>query len=167
MVFSDLGPFYFGNALHLTPDVFGIYISASGFGYLLGTFITPRVMAWVGLDKTMLGGLWIALIGCGLLVMSIFFTIFTAVLVCFAMGIYFLGASLTWGTSTSKALQCFAHIRGAASAVRGIILTSAAALGGLVGSRLDYSTLMPLVLFLLLMVAGAIVMFYLDPKEQP
>jgi DHA1 family bicyclomycin/chloramphenicol resistance-like MFS transporter len=165
--FLTLGPFYFGNTLELSPDVFGIYITISGTGYILGTYLTPRIMTWVGLDKTMLVGMWFALMGCAYLSLNISVGLNSAIYVCFAIGLFFFGASLAWGPSTAKALQCFDHIRGSASAVRGLILTSAATFGGFVGSRLDYSTLIPLIVFLLIMTAGSILMFYLGPKEQP
>jgi DHA1 family bicyclomycin/chloramphenicol resistance-like MFS transporter len=164
--FLTLGPFYFGNTLELSPDVFGIYITISGLGYILGTFLTPRVMEWVGLDKTMLVGMWFALLGCAHLVLIVIMNVTSPIFLCFAIGLFCFGASMAWGPSTSKALQCFEHIRGAASAVRGLILTTAATFGGFVGSRLDYSTLIPLIIFLIIMTVGSLWMFYLGPKEE-
>ena len=164
--FITLGPFYFANVLDLTPDVFGIYFTMIGSGYILGTLLTPRIMDRVGLENTIVVGVLIAICGCGVLAISLLLSLTGAFFVCLAIGLYFLGASLTWGPSTSRALQCFDHIRGAASAVRGIILNSAAALGGLAGSRLDYQTLLPLLCLLLLTAIGAIVMFYIGPRQQ-
>lgn len=164
--FITLGPFYFANVLDLTPDVFGIYITMIGAGYILGTFLTPRIMDRVGLDNTILVGVLVAIFGCAILGMGILFSISGSLLVCLAIGFYFLGASLTWGPSTSKALQCFDHIRGSASAVRGIILNTAAFLGGLIGSRIDYRTLGPLLIFLILMAVAASAMYYFSPQKQ-
>jgi DHA1 family bicyclomycin/chloramphenicol resistance-like MFS transporter len=163
--FITLGPFYFANVLNQTSDVFGFYITLCGVGYVLGTILTPRIMDRVGLENTIIVGVLIAVVGCGVLGISLLLSLSDALVVCISIGVFFLGASITWGPSTSRALQCFDNIRGSASAVRGIILNIACFLGGLVGSHLDYITLIPLFFFLLLMAMGSTLMFYLGPRQ--
>lgn len=163
--FITMGPFYFANVLNLSPEVFGFYLTLIASGYIVGTLLTPRVMDYVGLENTILVGVVTAIAGCALLGIGILFSLTTELLVCCAIGLFFIGSSMIWGPSTSRALQCFDHIRGSASAVRSIILSTAAVLGGLVGSHIDYTTLTPLLVFLILMSAGAVVAFYFGPRQ--
>lgn len=147
-------PFYFENKLHLSPDIFGLYLAGSASFYLLGTSFTPFILNHFGTMKTLAIGIFICLAGSVFLfIISIFFASFP-LLIALAVGFYFFGTAVIWAPSISKALQCFENTRGAASAVRSLVITTACALGGVIGSFLDDSSIVTLSLFLLMMAIG-------------
>jgi Bcr/CflA subfamily drug resistance transporter len=155
-------PFYFENSLHLSPNVFGIYLSGSVLFYIFGQLLMPFFLKKLGANKTIRIGILFAFMGSfGLLCVSLFAPTFPLAII-LTVGIYFFGIAVTWGPSTSRALQCFDDMRGAASAVRGLLIFVSFGLGGFMGSLLDDSSLMPLACFLLLMALGCwIVLKYL------
>lgn len=147
-------PFYFENSLYLSPNVFGLYLSASASFYILGMLVTPMLLKQRKVNKTISLGITFTLIGSGLLLCVNFLAPTFPLLIVASMGLYFFGTAVIWGPSTSRALQRFEDIRGAASGVRSLILTASFVLGGLAGSILDDSSLLPLSLFLLAMAFG-------------
>jgi len=147
-------PFYFENSLHLSPSVFGLYLSASTSFYIFGTLVTPFLLKRIRVDRTIALGITVTLIASGFLLCISFLAPTFPLFIVAAFGLYFFGTAIIWGPSTSRALQRFEDIRGAASAVRGLIITAAFVLGGFVGSILDDSSLVPLSLFLLTMAIG-------------
>lgn len=144
-------PFYFENTLHISPNVFGLYLSTSAAFYVLGSVVTPWILKHIDLNRTLAFGLKITF-GAGLFML--FISLFMAsypLLIALAMGLYFFGTSIVWGPSVSRALQRFEEDRGAASAVRSFLNMTAFATGGFVGSFLNDSTLVVLALLLILM----------------
>lgn len=165
--YLTLIPFYFENSLFLSPDVFGLYLSCSASFYILGTFLTPMILSQLGVDKTLGVGIVLALVGSSFLLCVSFFSPTSPILIVMAFGIYILGAAIIWGPSTSRALQSYEDIRGAASAVRSLILTASFAGGGFVGSFLNDTYLIPLAFFLLAMATGCIIIFQRLIKFEP
>ena len=157
--YLTLIPFYFENSLHLSPDIFGLYLSGSASFYILGTSLTPFILNWLGTSKTLAIGIILSLAGSTLLLCVSLLAPASPLLIVIAVGLYFFGTSVIWGPSVSKALQRFEDIRGAASAVRSVLVTTSSALGGMVGSFLNDSSIVPLALFLLTMAIGCWVMF--------
>jgi MFS family permease len=146
-------PFYFENTLHISPNVFGLYLSTSAAFYALGAVVTPWLLKRIGINRALALGLKITFFA-GLLMLFISFFLATyPLLIALAMGLYFFGTSIAWGPSVSRALQRFEADRGAASAVRSFLNMTAFATGGFVGSFLDDSTLVVLAL-LVVMMAG-------------
>lgn len=157
--YLTLIPFYFENSLHLTPNIFGLYISGSASFYVLGSLLTSTILNWLGTLKTLACGIIFSLAGGLLLVGISLFLPTSPLLIMLAVGLYFFGAAIIWGPSVSRALQCFSGARGAASAVRSFLITTASVLGGMLGSLLDDSSIVALSLFMLIMAMGCLVIF--------
>lgn len=147
--YLTLSPFYFENVLHLSPNIFGLYLSCSASFYIMGAFLTPIILNWLGINKTLALGIAISLMGSSILLCISFLAPSFPLIIVIAVGLYIFGAAVIWGPSNSRALQRFEDARGAASAVRIFLLTASCGLGGLAGSLLDASSLIPLALFLL------------------
>jgi DHA1 family bicyclomycin/chloramphenicol resistance-like MFS transporter len=149
--YLTLAPFYFENSLMLSPDSLGLYLSGSASMFILGTLLTPFFLNRLGLNKTLKLGIILTLIGSGTLLGISFLASTNVLFIVMAVGLYFLGTAVIWGPSSSRALQRFEDIRGAASGVRILILTSTFAIGGFIGTFLDDSSIIPLSFFLLTM----------------
>lgn len=157
--YLTLIPFYFENSLHLTPNIFGLYISGSASFYIMGSMLTTTILNWLGTLKTVVFGIMLSLAGSLLLVGISLFLPHSPLLIVLAVGLYFFGAAIIWGPSVSRALQCFPGARGAASAVRSFLITTASVLGGMLGSFLDDTSIVPLSLLMLIMAMACLVIF--------
>lgn len=144
-------PFYFENLLDVSPDILGLYLSGGSAFFILGMFATPAILKRIAIHKTLVLGISLTLGGSSLLLCISYLAPHAPFLIVMAFGFYFFGSAVVWGPSTSRALQRFDDIRGAASGVRSLILMGSFALGGFMGSLLDDSSLLPLSLFLLSM----------------
>jgi multidrug resistance protein len=149
--YLTLIPFYFENSLLLPPNIFGLYISGGASFYVLGASFTPMILNGLGTLKTLSLGIMLSLGGSILLLLISLFAPTFPLLIVFAVGLYFFGTAIVWGPSVSRALQCFEDARGAASAVRSFLITAASVLGGMLGSFLEDSSILPLSLFMLAM----------------
>lgn len=157
--YLTLIPFYFENILHLAPNIFGLYISGSASFYVVGSMVTPMILNWLGTLKTLFFGILLSLVGSLFLVGISLFLPQAPLLIVLAVGLYFLGAAIVWGPSVARALQCFAGARGAASAVRSFLITTASVLGGMLGSFLDDTSIVPLSLLMLIMALACLIVF--------
>lgn len=157
--YLTLIPFYFENTLHLMPNVLGLYISGSASFYVVGSMVTPTILNWLGTMKTLACGIFTSLAASLWLVSISLFLPTSPLLIMLAVGFYFFGAAIVWGPSVSRALQCFEKTRGAASAVRSSLITTASAFGGVLGSLLNDSSIVPLSLLMLIMALGCVIIF--------
>jgi DHA1 family bicyclomycin/chloramphenicol resistance-like MFS transporter len=140
--YLTLVPFYFETILHLSPHIFGLYLSVGPLFYMLGTFFTPILLRYVDVMQTIFLGVMFALGGSIGLLCTALFIPHSPLLITFFIGFYILGIAVVWGPSTSRALQKFEDMRGAASAVRGLFVTFFFAVGSLVGSFLNNSLIL-------------------------
>ncbi|MBN9412987.1 MAG: MFS transporter [Candidatus Paracaedimonas acanthamoebae] len=160
-------PFFLQSNLKLTSDFIGIYISSVSLAYIIGTFLASRTIQYIGVNKTILSGIIVALIGALILLLLSFLQFLFLSSILLAIGLYMVGSALVWGPSTSGALQLFDEQKGAASAVRSLVLTSALGIGGLVGSVLDDFSIKPLAIFLVIMcLLSLFLYFYLNQKNN-
>lgn len=152
-------PFYFEDSLHLSPDIFGLYLSGSASFYVLAALVSPLIVQWLGVNKTLEGGIALSLIGSLLLLCVAVLAPTFPLLIVITVGIYFFGMAGIWGPSISRALQCFEDIRGSASAVRSLCIIGCSIAGSFVGTFLDDTSLLPLSLFLLITTVGCVISF--------
>lgn len=149
--YLTLAPFYFENSLILSPDIFGLYLSGSASFFILGTFLSPFLLNRLGINNTLKFGVILTLIGSSILLGVSFLSPHHILLIVLPIGLYFLGTAIIWGPSSSRALQRFEDLRGTASGVRALVVTSSVTLGGFIGSFLNDSSIIPLSFFLLTM----------------
>lgn len=128
--YLTVAPFYFEHSLHLSPSIFGLYISGSASFFILGTLCTPFLLKRLGVSESLRIGTLVTVMGAGILVGISFMAADSILLIALTFGIFFFGTAIIWGPSSSRALQRFEHLRGAASAVRTLIIQAAMALGG-------------------------------------
>ncbi|MBN9343454.1 MAG: hypothetical protein BGO76_02870 [Caedibacter sp. 38-128] len=160
-------PFFFQSSLHLTSDFIGIYISSVSIAYIAGTFLASRIIQYVGVNKSILIGIIVSLFGALTLLFLSFLQLLFLTPILLAIGFYMAGAALVWGPSTSAALQLFTEKKGAASAVRSLVITAALGVGGFVGSILDDFSIKPLAIFLVAMcILSLSLYFYLEQKNN-
>ncbi|AIL12919.1 hypothetical protein IM40_04380 [Candidatus Paracaedimonas acanthamoebae] len=160
-------PFFFQSRMYLTSDFIGIYISSVSIAYFAGTFLASQTIQRIGVNKSILVGIIVAFIGALTLLFLSFFQSLFLIPILLAIGFYMAGAALVWGPTTSAALQLFTERKGAASAVRSLVITSALGIGGFVGSVLDDFSIKPLAIFLVLMcILSLFLYFYLDKKNN-
>lgn len=157
--YLTLIPFYFENTLLLSPDVFGLYISGGASFYILGALVTPMILNRLGTIKSLGLGIALTLLGGVFLVIVSLLASTSPLLIAIAVGVYFFGTAVIWAPSISRALQCVGESRGAASAVRGLFVTSSSALGGIVSGFWDDSSIVILSLFMLVMAMACLVIF--------
>lgn len=142
--YLTIAPFYFENVLHLSPAVFGLYLSGSASCYILGTFTAPFLIRALGILKAIRFGIFAALLGGSILVGVSLLNPTNILWIAISFGFYFYGSAVVWGPSKSRAFQRFDDIRGSASAVRNLILQGAFAAGGMTGSLMGDYSLIPL-----------------------
>lgn len=157
--YLTLIPFYFENSLQLSPNIFGLYISGGASTYVLGASITAMLLNRLGTMKTLAFGIIMSLIGSTLLLLISLFAPTFPLLITLSVGLYFFGTAIVWGPSVSRALQCFEGERGAASAVRSMLITAACVLGGMVGGFLGDSSIVSLALLMLAMAITCWIVF--------
>jgi len=156
--YFTVAPFYFENMLHFTPDKTGFYISLVGVIYFLGTLATPAIITRRGAEGTILVGLLVSLAGALMLAAVYFVAPTIPIAISAALGIYLIGTAIIWGPTTTLALQRFEHERGAASAVRALVLNATFVLGSVLGGVLGGASLLPLALALLFFAGTALLL---------
>lgn len=146
--YFTIAPFYFESVLKLSSYVCGLFISSIASAYIIGSLISPTLINKTSLDQVLSMGAWSSVLGAMVLLIVYLIAPMQPILISIGVAFYFIGIAFIWGPATSRALQQFNHTRGAASAVRSIILVFAASIGGFIGSFLDDMSLLPLALFL-------------------
>ena len=142
-------PFYFEDHLFVSPDHVGLYIALAASAYILGTLISPELLKRRNLDQVLGYGIYSGLIGACLLLIVYWVAPTYPFPITLSIGVYFIGAAMVWTCSVSRALQCFPHNKGAASAVRSIVCVTFFTLGSFAGSLMDDSTILHLAIFIL------------------
>nr|WP_277619247.1 MFS transporter [Legionella norrlandica] len=157
--FLTVAPFYYSNA-NIAPDKMGILLMVTSMGFVCGSLLASRLFKQFGIDKIIALGIQLALISSLMLLVGEYFhwsqhQFYNAV----DIGIYILSSALLWGATTSRALQCFDDYRGAASAVRSLILLCFAAFGTYSGRLVSHNSLYPVGLFLFFMALITLIIF--------
>lgn len=140
--FITIIPFFYKDELGLTAPTIGSLMTFSSMFFITGTFSVNKILRYISVDMLIKLGTKISILGgIGLLLLH-FFNYYSSILISLNFGIYLLGASLLWGSSSSKALQCFKESLGSASAVRSLLLISFFSLGGYLGTVISSKNLL-------------------------
>lgn len=157
--FLTIAPFYYSHA-KISPDKMGIFLMITSIGFLSGSVLASRLFTRFGVTKIIMLGIQLALISSAILLAGEYFhwsdhQLFNAI----DIGVYVLSSALLWGGTTSRALQCFEEARGAASAVRSLILLCFAGFGTYFGRVIDHNSLYPVGFFMFFVALTALIVF--------
>lgn len=149
--FLTVAPFYYSH-VHITPDQMGLLLMTTSMGFVLGSLLATKLFKQFGIDKTIAIGIQLAIVSCLVLLGGVYFHWSNNQLFCaIDLSVYNMSSAILWGATTSRALQCFDHCRGSASAVRSLILLCFASFGTYIGRLVDHQTLYSVGFFLLIM----------------
>ena len=157
--FLTIAPFYYAEK-NIPTNTMGYLLMFSSMGFVCGSWSASRLFKLFGIDKTIRCGIQLGIFSSILLLMGEFFhwnthQSYNALVI----GLYISSSALLWGGTTSRALQCFEECRGAASAVRSLILLCFSSIGSYVGRFIPHETLLPIGFFLLLAALLALIVF--------
>ena len=152
------GPFVGSVVFNLTPEALGIYIGVPAIGYIIGNFLSGRFSKQIGIDKMVLWGLLITMVGMSLSLMVSYGGYGTATSFFGFMTFVGLGNGITMPNATAGMLSVRPHLAGAASGLGGaIMIGGGAALSAASGLILKPgSSEMPLVCLMWLSAAGGV-----------
>lgn len=140
--FITIIPFFYKDELGLTSATIGALMTLSSMCFIMGTFSVNKILKYISVDTLIRLGTKISILGgIGLLLLYLFNS-YSPIIISLSFGIYLLGASLLWGSTSSKALQCFKESLGSASAVRSLLLFSFFALGSYLGTFISSKNLL-------------------------
>lgn len=154
--FLTIAPFLYKNIMHLSADKVGLLMALSASFFILGATLASRLLNRLGIDKLLgMGTKLSALSGLLLLVFHLF-GIYNPILISLAFGFYLFCASLLWGASSSRALQCYEEARGAASSVRSLLMIVFFASGSYLGTLIRNDSLLDVSIVLIILSASSI-----------
>jgi len=151
--FAYLGgaPYVGSEVYHLTPAEVGIYFGSPAVGYFLGNFLSGQLSTRVGINRMILYGTIITVLGLAL-PLGLFLTGHDSALVFFGcMTFVGLGNGMLLPSANSGMLSVRPHLAGSASGLGGAILIGGgASLAALAGALLTPGRgAMPLILIML------------------
>lgn len=165
--FLTMAPFYYAER-EINADTMGLFLMLIATGFVIGSLVTTQLSKYLSIDRIMHAGILLALISSLLLLLSEYwhwsdYQLVNAIMMCS----YIASSAMLWGGTTSRALQCFEHSKGSASAIRSLILLCFASLGTYAGRLINHNNLASLALFLFLTALAALLIFYgKQLKEQ-
>jgi len=157
--FLTVAPFYYANK-NIPADSMGYLLMFTFMGFFLGSLLASKLFKLLGIDKTINIGIQLALVSSVALLAGEFFhwsehQLFNAL----DMGLYISSSALLWGGTTSRALQCFEAHRGAASAIRSLLLLCFTSFGTYCGRLISHANLYHIGFFLFFMALSALIVF--------
>nr|WP_233586477.1 MFS transporter [Legionella sp. km772] len=157
--FLTVAPFFYASK-HIPTNSMGVLLMFSSMGFVFGSLLASRLFRLLGIDKTIHCGIQLALFSSSLLLMGDYFHWNTHQLYnALTIGLYISSSALLWGGTTSRALQCFEECRGAASAIRSLILLCFSSFGTYFGRLLPHNDLLATGFFLFFMALCALIVF--------
>ena len=147
--FLTILPFLFTHKMHLSEDKIGFFLSLSASFFILGALIAPRFLKQLGIVRLLSIGTTASVLS-GIILLSMhFLSTYNPLFISLAFGFYLFCGALLWGSSSSRALQCYEEQRGSASAVRSLLLVSFFAVGSYLGTLIRNDTLLDISLMLI------------------
>jgi Bcr/CflA subfamily drug resistance transporter len=157
--FLTIAPFYYEDK-QVQTHIMGILLMCTSMGFVFGALLASRLTNLWGVDKTINAGIQLALASSALLLLGEYVNWSSYQLInALVLGLYIASSALLWGATTSRALQCFDECRGAASAIRSLVLLTFSSFGTYVGRYIDHHHLYSIGFFLLFMALCALVVF--------
>lgn len=157
--FLTVAPFFYANKMQLSEDKIGFYISLSALFFILGASLTTQLVQRFGVDKLLHTAIKLPVLSGITLLVFYFLDIVHPALIAITFGCYLFNIALLWGICTSRALQCYEHQRGAASAIRSLLMISFFASGSSLGTLINSEELLGISVVLILFSIGSIMLY--------
>ncbi|WP_131774873.1 MFS transporter [Legionella anisa] len=135
--FITMIPFLYRNKMGLNPQAIGGLMTLSALFFIIGTFTVNKLLKYISVDSLIKLGIRVSTVGSLVLLFLHLFNIYYPILISLGFGIYLFGASLLWGSTSSRALQCFKESLGSASAIRSLLMISFFVLGSCIGTLIN------------------------------
>lgn len=157
--FLTVAPFYYASKGMDSANI-GFLLTLTSIGFVMGSFLTPKLLALWGMDKLINNSIFLAFLSSVFMLMGDrlhWFAVpwFSALI----FSIYLTGSALLWSCTTSQALACFEGHKGAASAVRCLLMLCFAFLGTFMGRIMPHNTLLASGFLLLATAMAAFMLF--------
>lgn len=164
--FLTMVPFLYKNIMHLSADKVGLLMALSASFFILGATLASRLLNRLGIDKLLSIGTKLSTLS-GLILLGFhLFSIYNPILISLAFGFYLFCASLLWGASSSRALQCYEEQRGAASSVRSLLMIGFFAAGSYLGTLIRNDSLLDVSIVLIIISISSIVLHFATVLEN-
>lgn len=164
--FLTLVPFLYKNIMHLSADKVGLLMAFSASFFILGTTLASRLLSRLGVDRLLGIGTKLSTFS-GLILLGFhLFSIYNPIYISLAFGLYLFCASLLWGASSSRALQCYEEQRGAASSVRSLLMIGFFAAGSYLGTLIRNDSLFDVSIVLIVLSISSIALHFGTVQEN-
>lgn len=148
--FITIAPFLYRNKMGLNPQAIGGFMTLSALFFIVGTLNANKFLKHISVDNLIKLGIRVSTMGSLVLLFLHLFNIYYPILISLAFGLYLFGASLLWGSTSSRALQCFKESLGSASAIRSLLMISFFVLGSCIGTLTNDKDLLFVSIFLVI-----------------
>jgi hypothetical protein len=118
--------------------------------YATGSYFASRLIASIGVHKTIHTGLYLGLIAVLMLWATFFFFPNSILAICSSLSLFLLGFGILFPSMASSSLNLFKDLRTQASSILGLISISSAYIGSFSAEWADESRLVGLALYVLI-----------------
>ena len=165
--FLTMTPFLYKNVMHLSADKIGGLMALSASFFIMGTTLASRLLNQLGVDRLLGIGTKLSTLSGVMLLGFHLFGIYNPILISLAFGFYLFCASLLWGSSSSRALQCYEEQRGAASSIRSLLMIGFFAVGSCLGALINNDHLLDIsIVLIILSISSVAVHFSATAKNR-
>lgn len=159
IVYTALAPFVFIEGFGLTPDAFGLLFVFIVLGFLAGTLSAGRLTMRLGIERMVLAGIVLALLGGGTMVALALAGLNGSPAVIAPMMVFLAGMGIVLPNGMAGAMAPFPRAAGAASALMGFTQMAVAAGASLIAGRLPYQTQLAMAILIFALSLVALVLF--------
>ncbi len=159
MAYTALAPFVFIEGFGLAPDAFGLLFVFIVLGFLAGTLTAGRLTLRLGVERMVLAGIVLALLGGGTMTALALAGLNAPAAVIAPMMVFLAGMGIVLPNGMAGAMAPFPRAAGAASALMGFTQMAVAAGASLIAGRLPYQTQLAMAVLIFGLSLLALVLF--------
>ncbi len=157
MAFTAGSPFVFIDLMGLSPDRFGMLSVFNVAGFLAGSLAAGRLTARVGIDRMLLVGVGLSVVGGAAMAAFALAGVLTITAIIGPMTVFLAGMGVVLPTGIAGAMGPFPRIAGAASALFGFVQMTVAGLASLAVGLSAVDSQLPMAVVVAAMGAAAFV----------
>ncbi len=141
MFYLTFLPFYVQDQLNFSAEFYGLAIGILIAWFAAGSYIASKLIASVGVHKTILTGLYLGILSGIMLWITVFIFPKSLLAICLSLSIFLLGFGFLFPSLVSSSLNIFKEARTRASSIRGLFTTSFSFMGSFSAEWADESRL--------------------------